>query len=151
MTIIQKTLRDYATYSDVRYWRLIDGQYNFRTRQVIFKLAGYSSEEAVEADVPIKVMTLIKDTEKKYMNIPRKKPAEDGSTEINPDTWLVWPKMVETWEYDERWINAGDFVELGDKITELENFLNDYLVGNEPEFIGGKKGEVKNSIFKVLS
>jgi|GEM_PF-4454638 len=59
--------------------------------------------------------------------------------------------MVETGEYDERWINAGDFVDLETKIAELEEFLNDYLVSNEPEFIGGKKGEVKNSIFKVLS
>ena len=150
MTIIQKTLRDHATYADVRYWRLIDGQYNFRTRQAIFKLAWYSSEEAVEADVPIKVVTLIKDTEKKYANIQRKKPAEDGSTETNPDTWLVWPKMVETSEYDKRWINAGDFIDLETKINELEEFLNDYLIGNEPEFIWGKKGEVKDKSFKAL-
>lgn len=123
MNIIEKKITDENTLVDVNFWKIVDVAFNFQSKQVIITLAWYINNDALKKELPIKTLKMIKDTQKRYMDIVEKE----------------WSKPVR------RWVNAGSYIDFEKNLNNIFNDLIQYLVKTNPDFVSWKVLEVESS------
>jgi hypothetical protein len=97
--------------------------FNFQSKQVIITLAWYINNDALKKELPIKTLKMVKDTQKRYMDIVEKE----------------WSKPVR------RWVNAGSYIDFEKNLNNIFNDLIQYLVKTNPDFVSWKVLEVESS------
>lgn len=123
MNIIEKKITDENTLVDVNFWKIVDVAFNFQSKQVIITLAWYINNDALKKELPIKTLKMIKDTQKRYMDIVEKE----------------WSEPVR------RWVNAGSYIDFEKNLNNIFNDLTQYLVKTNPDFVSWKVLEVESS------
>lgn len=123
MNIIEKKITDENTLVDINFWKIVDVTFNFQSKQVIITLAWYISNNALKKELPIKTLKIIKDTQKRYMDIVESE----------------WSEPVR------RWVNAGSYIDFEKKLNSIFNDLIQYLIKTDSDFVSWKVLEVESS------
>lgn len=123
MNIIEKKITDENTLVDINFWKIVDVTFNFQLKQVIITLAWYINNDALKKELPIKTLKIIKDTQKRYMDIVESE----------------WYKPVR------RWVNAGSYIDFEKNLNNIFNDLIQYLVKTNPDFVSWKVLEIESS------
>lgn len=119
----RKKITDENTLVDVNFWKIVDVAFNFQSKQVIITLAWYINNDALKKELPIKTLKMVKDTQKRYMDIVEKE----------------WSEPVR------RWVNAGSYIDFEKNLNNIFNDLIQYLVKTNPDFVSWKVLEVESS------
>ena len=123
MNIIEKKIVDENTLVDINLRKIVDVTFSFQSKQVIITLAGYINDNAFKKDLPIKTLKIIKDTQKRYMDIAE----------------VEWATPVI------RWVNAWSYINFEDNLNKVFNDLIQYLTKTNPDFVNWKVLEVESS------
>ena len=123
MNIIEKKITDENTLVDINFWKIVDVTFNFQSKQVIITLTWYINNDALKKELPIKTLKMIKDTQKRYMDIAESE----------------WSEPVR------RWVNAGSYIDFEKNLNNIFNDLTQYLVKTNPDFVSWKVLEIESS------
>lgn len=123
MNIIEKKITDENTLVDINLRKIVDTTFSFQSKQVIITLAWYINNNALKKELPIKTLKIIKDTQKRYMDIVE----------------TEWSKPVR------RWVNAGSYINFEKNLNNIFNDLIQYLIKTNPDFVSWKVLEVESS------
>jgi len=123
MNIIEKKITDENTLVDINLRKIVDTTFSFQSKQVIITLAWYINNNALKKELPIKTLKIIKDTQKRYMDIVE----------------TEWSEPVR------RWVNAGSYIDFEKNLNNIFNDLIQYLIKTNPDFVDWKVLEVESS------
>lgn len=123
MNIIEKKITDENTLVDINLRKIVDTTFSFQSKQVIITLAWYINNNALKKELPIKTLKIIKDTQKRYMDVVE----------------TEWSEPVR------RWVNAGSYIDFEKNLNNIFNDLIQYLIKTNPDFVGWKVLEVESS------
>lgn len=123
MNIIEKKITDENTLVDINLRKIVDTTFSFQSKQVIITLAWYINNNALKKELPIKTLKIIKDTQKRYMDIVE----------------TEWSESVR------RWVNAGSYIDFEKNLNSIFNDLIQYLIKTDPDFVSWKVLEVESS------